>query len=94
MKESYDSVHIIEKKKIKDYKLIAVFKEIFDDDPLAKENDYIEVTEWFNGEGFDVNVFSFGEQRFHMTWGQFKVLKKMVKQLDKLINKKIKNKSF
>ena len=49
----------------------------------AKPNDYIEVTEWHNGEGFDVNVCTNrGSQSIPFTYGEWKLLKKMVKALD------------
>ena len=38
---------------------------------LAKEHDYIEVTEWHNGEGFDVSM---GDRQFQLTWGEFEAL--------------------
>ena len=42
---------------------------------LARENDYIAVTEWANGEGFDVDLSANGEnQRFGLTHGQFEAL--------------------
>ena len=36
-----------------------------------------------NGEGFDVILSSHGEQRFGLTWGEYRALKKLVKELDK-----------
>lgn len=50
---------------------------------LSKEHDFIEVTEWVNGDGIDICLSSSGEQRIAMTWGQFKLLKRLVKKLDK-----------
>ena len=50
---------------------------------LSKEHDFIEVTEWVNGDGIDIYLSSSGEQRIAMTWGQFKLLKRLVKKLDK-----------
>lgn len=53
--------------------------------PLSDEHDYIEVTEWSNGEGVDVNIYAKPtEQAFHLTWGQFDLLKKIMKKIDKL----------
>jgi hypothetical protein len=64
------------------YKLEAAFAKLIDFDHCAKPDDFIEVSLWNNGEGFDVNLNSNGEQRFCLTWGQFKALKKLVKELD------------
>lgn len=42
---------------------------------LSKEHDMIEVTEWHNGEGFDVYLQSDGSTRqFSLTWGEFEAL--------------------
>lgn len=38
----------------------------------AKDDDFMEVTEWYNGEGFDVVIGN--EQRFSLTDGQFQAL--------------------
>lgn len=48
----------------------------------SSDHDFIEVTEWANGDGVDVYLSSSGEQRIAITWGQFKLLKKIVKQLE------------
>lgn len=64
------------------YKLDAAFAKLSDFDSFAKPDDFIEVSLWHNSEGFDVNLNSNGEQRFCLTWGQFKALKKLVKELD------------
>lgn len=58
-------------------------------DHIAKESDFIEVTEWANGEGFDVYLESFGTQRISLTWGSWKALKHLVKKLDNFINEQI-----
>ena len=42
---------------------------------------YIEVTEWTNGEGFDICIESFETLRFKLTHGQFDALKFMIKKL-------------
>lgn len=64
----------------------AVFGELDGYCPFAKENgnDYIEVTKWTNYEGFDVTVNDVqGEVNFKLTNGEFKLLKKLVKQLNR-----------
>jgi hypothetical protein len=63
------------------YKLETAFAKLIDFDHCGKPEDFIEVSLWHNGEGFDVNLNSNGEQRFCLTWGQFKALKKLVKEL-------------
>jgi hypothetical protein len=40
-------------------------------DHLAKEHDFMELTEWHNGEGFDVTC---GEKQFSLTHGEFSAL--------------------
>ena len=55
---------------------------------FANENDYIEVTEWKNQEGFDVDVSGKLNQRFQITHVEFEELKKIIKKIIKKINKK------
>jgi len=40
------------------------------------------VSLWHNAEGFNVDLSSNGDQSFRLTWGQFKALKKLIKELD------------
>lgn len=65
------------------YKLDAAFAELINFDTIAKPDDFIEVVLWHNGEGFDVTLNSNGEQRFCLSWGQYKALKKLIKELDR-----------
>jgi hypothetical protein len=65
------------------YKLNAAFASLREFDILAKPDDFIEVSLWHNGEGFDVHLSSSGEQSIRLSWGEFKALKKLVKELDK-----------
>jgi hypothetical protein len=51
-------------------------------DHCAKPDDFIEVSLWHNAEGFNVDLSSNGDQSFKLTWGQFKALKKLIKELD------------
>jgi hypothetical protein len=67
---------------IETYKRTATFSLLKPFDYLAKEHDFMEVTEWRNGEGVDVHISSNREQSFQLTWGEFKTLKKLVKELD------------
>lgn len=36
-------------------------------DYLAKENSFIEITEWSNGEGWDITI---DDHMMSLTWGQ------------------------
>jgi hypothetical protein len=65
------------------YKLDTAFASLSEFDCIAKEQDFIEVSLWHNGDGFDAHLSSFGDQRFQLTWGQFRALKKLVKVLGK-----------
>lgn len=38
---------------------------------FAKEHDFMELTQWANGEGFDVSI---DEKTFSLTYGQFQAL--------------------
>ena len=69
-------------KKIERYKLDAAFVSLADYGAIANYDDFMEVSMWHNGEGFDVILSSNGEQRFGLTWGQYKALKTLVKELD------------
>lgn len=46
------------------------------------EHDYIEVTEWANGSGFDVDIETNQRQRFQLTWEQFKALKALINKIE------------
>ena len=65
------------------YKLDAAFVLLQKFDHCAKPEDFIEVSLWHNGEGFNVDLSSNGDQSINLTWGQFKALKKLIKELDK-----------
>lgn len=57
------------------YKRDALFTELADYDTFAKEHDFIELTHWYNGEGFDVFISTqSGEQRFSLSWGEWDAL--------------------
>ena len=51
-------------------------------DHSSSKNDFIEVTEWKNGEGFDVEIVSNISSRFQITRGQLKALNTLVSVLD------------
>lgn len=71
------------KKEIEIYERKAAFAELKQFDIFSKEHDFIEVVEWHNGEGFDVEITGELKQRFQLTYGMFKAMKKLVKQLNK-----------
>ena len=49
---------------------------------LSKDYDMMEVTEWFNGEGFDLYISSSnGDKYINLTFGEFDLLKKLIKNL-------------
>jgi hypothetical protein len=60
----------------------------------AAENDYIEVTQWTNYEGFDINISDkMGTRSFSLTDGEFDALKKLVKFIDKKIDEEWKSRN-
>jgi len=62
------------------YQRNAQFTPLKDYDPFAKEGDFIEVTEWYNGEGFDCHVSSqIGQQHCSWTWGEYEALVTLVR---------------
>ena len=60
---------------MKEYIRTAKSTELKHYDHLAKENDFMEVTEWYNGEGFDVVI---NDRKFQLTWGEFEALQALV----------------
>jgi hypothetical protein len=47
------------------------------------KGDFLEVTEWTNGEGYDIHISDVnGEKQFQLTWGQMEALFKCVKSMD------------
>ena len=57
-------------------------KSVYDDlnkyDCLSKKDDFIEVTEWTNGEGVDICI---NELYFHLTYGQLDAINYLTKVL-------------
>ena len=72
----------MQKSTIQGYNRKAVFTELTEFDHLAKPGDYMEVCEWHNGEGFDVEVSGNIDSRFQLTWGQDKAMKALIKTLE------------
>ncbi len=50
--------------------------------PFADKNDFIELTEWSNGEGMDVFVSGTSDNKFSLTWGQWEALQVLVNYKD------------
>ena len=48
-------------------------------DHLAKKDDFIEVTEWANGEGWDVTI---NERQLLLTRGQLDAIEYLTRSLD------------
>lgn len=62
----------------------AIFSSLKKYCTFAREEDFIEVTEWKNGEGFDVEISNVSSsQRFQLTHGEYKAVKKLIKKLVK-----------
>ncbi|MFA5696499.1 MAG: hypothetical protein WC917_03555 [Bacilli bacterium] len=62
----------------------TVFSELSGYCPFAKEGkgDFIEVTEWSNGEGFDIAIHDVsGYRTIGFTTGEYSLLRKLVKYL-------------
>ena len=67
---------------IQTYKRNTAFASLDAYDFLAKADSFIEVTEWYNGEGFDAMLSTqSGEQRMSFSWGEYKALRELCKHL-------------
>lgn len=61
------------------YNRRTIFEELSDYCILSDKHDFIEVTEWKNGEGFDFTISSkWSERIVQMTWGEFELLTKLL----------------
>ncbi len=58
------------------YERKARFTELKPYDHFAKEDEFIEVCEWYNGEGFDVTIGN--NKSISLTWGEFDALTALV----------------
>jgi hypothetical protein len=79
-----------EKKKISTSNRKAAFAELKDfcgfsmGEKRENKHDFLEVTSWSNGEGYDIHISDVqGERMFNLTWGQYEALKKCIKALEK-----------
>lgn len=46
---------------------------------FAKENDFIEITEWTNGEGWDVNL---NGKLIQLTYGEYRAIEHLINSLE------------
>ena len=60
------------------YQRPARFTELKPYDHFAKADDFMEVCEWHNGEGFDVTIDASTNQHFSLTLGQWDCLQALV----------------
>lgn len=53
--------------------------------PENKNKGYcVETTEWYNGEGFDVDMETkSGRRHMQFTWGEWEAIKKCIKEMNK-----------
>lgn len=70
-------------KELEKYNRKALFCSLKDYDHCAKEHSYIEITEWHNGEGFDINAYNYTDRNISLTYGEFRLIKKLIKELEK-----------
>ena len=61
------------------YKLNSINEDLRKFDYLAKEHDYIEVTEWHNGEGWNIDL---NGTTIQLTDGQLKAINYLTQTLD------------
>ena len=70
-------------KEIEKYKRNAVFANLKEHDCTAKEHSYIEIAEWKNGIGIDVNICNYSDKMISIGYSEFDLIKKLVKKLNK-----------
>lgn len=63
--------------KIENVKTISVELKVFD--YLAKDSDYISVTEWGNGEGYDINI---NDRQFCLSHGELAAINTLISAID------------
>ena len=68
---------------IETYERKSKFAKLQPYDFFSGNDDYIEVTEWANGEGFDVALCAKGgNENFSLTWGQWEAVQSLVAYKD------------
>jgi len=69
-------------------------KSIYDDlqkyDCLKNKSSFIEITEWTNGEGWDITI---DEKMFNLTYGELEAIKYLIRVLD-YESDKVKDKDY
>ncbi len=69
-------------------------KSIYDDlqkyDCLKNKSSFIEITEWANGEGWDITI---DEKMFNLTYGELEAIKYLTRALD-YESDKVKDKDY
>lgn len=68
---------------IEEYNKKTIFSELKDYCHFANKYDYIEISEWKNCEGFDIEISGKETQIFRLTRGEYYLIKKLIKILDK-----------
>lgn len=73
------------KSKINYYERPTVMIDMEGFDHLSKKGDFVEVTEWDNGEGWDIAISD--RSVISITEGQLRAIKKLIKKLNKKFEK-------
>lgn len=53
--------------------------------PLAEDDSFVEVTEWRNGEGWDITI---DERQYHLTEGELDAINYLVQTIRHNVNKR------
>ena len=78
--ELEDEGWIEDKSKIEQYERKSVFVPLID--AWHKENDFIEVTEWKSGEGWDIEIYTdSGPRHLSLHFTEFAVIKELIELL-------------
>ena len=75
----YNILNIM-KKQYDKYERKAIFTNLDQFDIFAGENDFIEVCEWRNGEGVDIDIN--GNTNVSLSYGQFNAIKWCLKRME------------
>ena len=79
--ELEDEGWIEDKSKIEKYERKSVFVPLID--AWHTENDFIEVTNWKNGEGWDIEIYTdSGARHLSLHFTEFAVIKELIELLD------------
>jgi hypothetical protein len=61
----------------------SIYVNMKDKDPFAKDNDAIEVSQWYNGEGYDISTIHGNNVNIlSLTISEFGQIRKAIKKLD------------